>query len=181
MLKKAIIALLLSQSLFSNTNYVDIYRQNGIKEVEKLLNQELKNKNYWQESLKNKNLSNGYYESLKYVLVCNKDLNNIKLFDAKANKQIYNSPVLTGEKKGDKQNEGDLKTPIGVYKLLKKLDNVDTFYGPFALTTNYPNNYDFTRITEFKHMYPYTSTKTTILKEEIKMLIAIGSYNVGRR
>lgn len=32
-------------------------------------------------------------------------------------------------------------------------------------TINYPNDYDFTRITEFKHIHPANSTKTTILKE----------------
>ncbi len=30
---------------------------------------------------------------------------------------------------------------------------------------NYPNDYNFTRITEFKHIYPINSNKTTILKE----------------
>jgi UDP-galactopyranose mutase len=30
---------------------------------------------------------------------------------------------------------------------------------------NYPNNYDFTRITEFKHIHPVQSAKTVILKE----------------
>ncbi|RBQ26581.1 MULTISPECIES: UDP-galactopyranose mutase [Arcobacteraceae] len=32
-------------------------------------------------------------------------------------------------------------------------------------TVNYPNDYDFTRITEFKHIHPINSSKTTILKE----------------
>lgn len=32
-------------------------------------------------------------------------------------------------------------------------------------TVNYPNNYKFTRITEFKHIHPVKTEKTTILKE----------------
>jgi UDP-galactopyranose mutase len=32
-------------------------------------------------------------------------------------------------------------------------------------TVNYPNDYTFTRITEFKHIHPVASAKTTILKE----------------
>ncbi len=32
-------------------------------------------------------------------------------------------------------------------------------------TVNYPNDYDFTRITEFKHIHPAKTDKTTILKE----------------
>ncbi len=34
-----------------------------------------------------------------------------------------------------------------------------------AATVNYPNDYDFTRITEFKHIHPVKSKRTTILKE----------------
>ena len=34
-----------------------------------------------------------------------------------------------------------------------------------APTVNYPNNYDFTRITEFKQIHPAQSPRTTILKE----------------
>lgn len=32
-------------------------------------------------------------------------------------------------------------------------------------TVNYPNNYDFTRVTEFKHIHKTSSDRTTILKE----------------
>ena len=35
-----------------------------------------------------------------------------------------------------------LKTPIGAYKLTRRITNVDPFYGPLALATNYPNIYD---------------------------------------
>ena len=38
------------------------------------------------------------------------------------------------------------------------------YYQPVAVV-NYPNDYDFTRITEFKHMTGQKSTRTTILKE----------------
>lgn len=41
--------------------------------------------------------------------------------------------------------------------------NVES-YQP-AATVNYPNNYDFTRITEFKKIHPISSKSTTILKE----------------
>lgn len=34
-----------------------------------------------------------------------------------------------------------------------------------AATVNYPNNYEFTRITEFKHIHPVQTSGTTILKE----------------
>jgi len=44
-------------------------------------------------------------------------------------------------------------------------ETVDKEYYQEAATVNYPNNYDFTRITEFKHIHPTKSDKTTILKE----------------
>lgn len=34
-----------------------------------------------------------------------------------------------------------------------------------AATINYPNNYDYTRITEFKHLHPVRSERTVIVKE----------------
>ncbi len=52
-----------------------------------------------------------------------------------------------------------------------KFESVDKEYYQEATTVNYPNNYDFTRITEFKHIHPTTSDKTTILKEYPKEYI----------
>ncbi len=49
-----------------------------------------------------------------------------------------------GKVKGDKQEEGDLKTPEGIYTFteLKKGAGLPAKYGAMAFTTNYPNNYD---------------------------------------
>ncbi len=44
-------------------------------------------------------------------------------------------------------------------------ETVDSEWYQEAATVNYPNDYDFTRITEFKHIHPVQSAKTTILKE----------------
>ncbi len=44
-------------------------------------------------------------------------------------------------------------------------ETIDLEYYQEAATVNYPNDYDFTRITEFKHIHPTRSKKTTILKE----------------
>jgi UDP-galactopyranose mutase len=46
-----------------------------------------------------------------------------------------------------------------------KFETLENDYFQEAATVNYPNNYTFTRITEFKHIHPVTSSKTTILKE----------------
>ncbi len=35
-----------------------------------------------------------------------------------------------------------MKTPEGVYELTSKLTKLDSFYGPLALVTSYPNTFD---------------------------------------
>lgn len=46
-----------------------------------------------------------------------------------------------------------------------KFETVEKEFYQEKATINYPNDYDFTRITEFKHIHPTNSSKTTILKE----------------
>ena len=140
---KIIFSLFLFNNLiFANINIVDTYRKDGINEVEKLINIKLKDKEYWKNYLKNRSTKNGYYESLKYLIICDKNIKNIKVYDTKKDEIIYSSKVIIGKNLGDKKKEGDLKTPIGVYKLIEKLDKLDPFYGPFALKSDYPNDFD---------------------------------------
>ncbi|MDY0327073.1 MAG: UDP-galactopyranose mutase [Arcobacteraceae bacterium] len=46
-----------------------------------------------------------------------------------------------------------------------RFQSIDKEYFQEATTINYPNEHNFTRITEFKHIHPIESQKTTILKE----------------
>lgn len=46
-----------------------------------------------------------------------------------------------------------------------EFETIDKIWFQDAATVNYPNDYDFTRITEFKHIHPAKSQKTVILKE----------------
>lgn len=46
-----------------------------------------------------------------------------------------------------------------------RFESIDKEYFQEAATVNYPNEHEFTRITEFKHIHPSKSAKTTILKE----------------
>lgn len=46
-----------------------------------------------------------------------------------------------------------------------KFEIIEKEYFQEAPVVNYPNDYDFTRITEFKHIHPANTSKTTILKE----------------
>ncbi|MEA3512863.1 MAG: L,D-transpeptidase family protein [Campylobacterota bacterium] len=140
--------LLLITFIFTNLVYaisidiVELYRTKGISAVENEIEKQLKSKHYWDFNLKGADISNGYYESIRYVMLCQKDLKDIVLYDTKKDEKLFSSSVLLGEKNGDKKIEGDLKTPIGAYDLTKRITSLDPFYGPLALTTNYPNIYD---------------------------------------
>jgi UDP-galactopyranose mutase len=46
-----------------------------------------------------------------------------------------------------------------------RFETIEQEYYQEAPVVNYPNDYDFTRITEFKHIHSVKSDKTTILKE----------------
>lgn len=121
---------------------VQVYKTQGINAVEKILSHRLQTEEYWDSTLKEKDVSNGYYESIKYVMICQKNLKDIILYDTKKQQKIFSSNVFVGKLDGDKEKEGDMKTPVGAYDITKKMTNVDPFYGPLALITNYPNIYD---------------------------------------
>ena len=142
MLKQIIFLLLFTNFLFADL--VDIYRTKGIEAVKLELEKELKKKSYWKNYLKNKDVKHGYYESIKYVIVTQKDQKTLQLHRLRDDKfeTLMTQDVFIGEAKGDKQKEGDLKTPIGAYELTTKITKLDQFYGPMALVTNYPNVFD---------------------------------------
>ena len=125
---------------------VDVYRSQGLNAVIIQLEKEMTSKDYWEEYLSDKNVDYGYYESKKYVILAQKEAKEISLFqvDKKDYNLLSRDSVIVGEKEGDKQIEGDLKTPTGAYDLTEKLTKLDAFYGPLALVTNYPNTFDKT-------------------------------------
>ena len=114
---------------FSFANFVELYRLQGIDAVTKEFNRVMKTKEYWNKYLKNNDVRYGYYESIDSILVCNKDTKELILYKQKDNqfKQNFLSSVFIGKKEGDKQQEGDLKTPIGVYQLTNRLTKLDSF------------------------------------------------------
>lgn len=134
----------------SDTDILTSYRLHGLSGIEKQLDQKLASKQYWEEFLKNKDTKFGYLESYCDVLACNKQKSKLFIYRKDQNSSQYKLvkeyPAFTGKKKGDKHTEGDLKTPVGVYELTKKIEKVDPFYGPLAFVTSYPNIYD-----KFRH------------------------------
>ena len=84
MLKLFLLLLLFGNILFADL--VDIYRTKGIDAVKKELEKELKKKTYWENYLKNKDIKHGYYESIKYIIVCDKNDKTLELHKKEENK-----------------------------------------------------------------------------------------------
>ncbi|MDD2888512.1 MAG: L,D-transpeptidase family protein [Aliarcobacter sp.] len=138
-----IVFLVLTLNIYAQ-DLVTLYRYEGINSVEKEIENRLKDIKYWQDYFKDKNVDFGYYEFKKFVLVAQKEQAEIALYEKNGNdyKLILRNSVIVGENQGDKYTEGDKKTPEGAYELLEKKVGVDSFYGPFALVTSYPNVFD---------------------------------------
>ena len=139
------LSLFFAVSLLANDSLLNIYQQKGTKAIETLFDAELASKKYWSQRLQTIDTRFGYFEGINYILACNKDNASLKLYTKDSNNSFElndNFSAFIGKKTGDKRKEGDLKTPVGVYKLIKKLDKVDSFYGPLAFVTSYPNTFD---------------------------------------
>ncbi len=121
------------------------YRQHGMEKIKKKMDLELGNVEYWNDFIKDKDTTFGYIEPTLSILTCNKEDSSLKLYKKEENKHYTfteDYSAFTGKMKGDKVKEGDLKTPLGIYKLTKKISKVDPFYGPMAFVTSYPNTFD---------------------------------------
>jgi len=121
------------------------YRLHGINNIEREMDKELAKTDYWNSYLKNINTTFGYIESYSNILTCDKDNSTLCVYIKDSNnsytlKKEYSA--YTGKNRGNKLKEGDLRTPIGIYNITKKILKVDPFYGPLAFVTSYPNTYD---------------------------------------
>ena len=143
LVKITLLTTLASSSLLSDA--LTLYRLHGIQNLEKQMDYDLSQKKYWSSYLEDIDTSFGYLESYSNVLSCDKSLSSLTLYmKDKENdfELIKEYSAYTGKIKGSKVHRGDLRTPVGVYTLTKKLDKVDSFYGPLAFVTSYPNFYD---------------------------------------
>jgi len=145
---KLLFLILISLSLYSSSDTLTNYRMNGIEDIQKQMDLELTKKEYWDAYIEDVDTTFGYIESYQNILTCNKEKSTLNLYIKDTNSS-YNFEkeyaAFTGKVKGDKIKEGDLKTPIGIYKITKKLsreNKLDSFYGPIAFVTSYPNTYD---------------------------------------
>ncbi|NPA74170.1 MAG: L,D-transpeptidase family protein, partial [Epsilonproteobacteria bacterium] len=142
-MRRVFYLILLSLSLLNAENFIDLYRHKGIESVKNRFDALLKDPKYWSDYLKDYDVSLGYYESGKNVILCDKKDKILEVYDISSGKieRSFKSSVLVG-KNGEKKKEGDLITPVGVYTIVSTFVPQDTFYGPVAFALSYPNLFD---------------------------------------
>lgn len=136
--------ILINLASLSAADLARIYLNEGLEAVGRELEKELANKSFWLEELKGKDVSLGYYDDEATIALVNKTNKTFRVYlyqNGKLTQEFEQKNVLTGLM-GDKEVEGDLKTPIGFYELGRQFDPKNTYYGPFAFATTYPNLYD---------------------------------------
>jgi len=150
MLKKALLFgfLLLSTSSLFASSALTYYRENGLANLEKQLDLQLTQTQYWTNHVHTVDTRFGYIEEYSSILTCSKDDATLSIYTkGEDNEYVLNKThnAYTGKNSGDKTREGDRKTPVGIYTLTEKLSKetkLDPFYGPLAFVTSYPNIYD---------------------------------------
>ena len=145
---KGIFFVLITNTLLNANESLDNYRKNGIDNIAKIMDLELTDKAYWAQYISNKDTRFGFTEEFESIITCDKEKSKLALF-VKNKEEKYELAkehnAFTGKNSGDKTLEGDLKTPVGIYRIVNKLSketNLDSFYGPLAFVTSYPNIYD---------------------------------------
>lgn len=144
---RLLLLIFIHLTLFAN-DILTNYRISGINEIEKQMDLELTKEEYWSGYIQNRDTTFGYIESYSNILTCNKEESNLNLYvsdDSSKFKFKKEYSAFTGKRKGDKTEEGDLRTPIGIYQIVQKLSKdtkLNPFYGPLAFVTSYPNIYD---------------------------------------
>ncbi|EAI2147812.1 murein L,D-transpeptidase [Campylobacter coli] len=123
---------------------VKIYLNQGLDAVGVAIEKELTNKDFWLDEIGDRNISLGYYNDDVAIVLTNKTDKILRVYsysDGKIKQDFEQKAIITGLM-GDKQVEGDLKTPVGFYELGRKFNPGDPYYGPFAFATTYPNLLD---------------------------------------
>lgn len=116
----------------------------GLDAVGVAIEKELTNKDFWLDEIGDRNISLGYYNDDVAIVLTNKTDKILRVYsysDGKIKQDFEQKAIITGLM-GDKQVEGDLKTPVGFYELGRKFNPGDPYYGPFAFATTYPNLLD---------------------------------------
>lgn len=180
---KYILALLLITSAFAD-NILTNYRLHGITNIEKQMDMELTKEEYWNSVVEKIDTKFGYIEAYINVLACDKSSSSLEFYSLDANNSFTfkkKHSAFLGKINGDKTKEGDLKTPIGIYQLTQKLSKetkLDSFYGPVAFVTSYPNIYDTYRGKNGSGIWIHGLPEQEARDEYTKGCIAIGNPNI---
>ncbi|MEC8428000.1 MAG: L,D-transpeptidase family protein, partial [Pseudomonadota bacterium] len=83
----------------------------------------------------------------RYVIVAELEKGILRVFEKSSGTQlreIKNYPITIGKQGFGKTQEGDERTPVGVYRITSQLNDqqLDDFYGHTAYPLNYPNAWD---------------------------------------
>ncbi|WP_395941024.1 murein L,D-transpeptidase family protein [Campylobacter coli] len=144
MLKKILAFYFICISALGASDLVKIYLNQGLDAVGIAIEKELTNKDFWLDEIGDRNISLGYYDDDVAIVLTNKTDKILRVYsysDGKIKQDFEQKAIITGLM-GDKQVEGDLKTPVGFYELGRKFNPGDPYYGPFAFATTYPNLLD---------------------------------------
>ncbi|EAH5255302.1 murein L,D-transpeptidase [Campylobacter coli] len=144
MLKKVLAFYFICISALGASDLVKIYLNQGLDAVGVAIEKELTNKDFWLDEIGDRNISLGYYDDDVAIVLTNKTDKILRVYsysDGKIKQDFEQKAIITGLM-GDKQVEGDLKTPVGFYELGRKFNPGDPYYGPFAFATTYPNLLD---------------------------------------
>ncbi|EIX0873311.1 murein L,D-transpeptidase, partial [Campylobacter coli] len=144
MLKKILAFYFICISALGASDLVKIYLNQGLDAVGIAIEKELTNKDFWLDEIGDRNISLGYYNDDVAIVLTNKTDKILRVYsysDGKIKQDFEQKAIITGLM-GDKQVEGDLKTPVGFYELGRKFNPGDPYYGPFAFATTYPNLLD---------------------------------------
>ncbi|EAL0625607.1 TPA: murein L,D-transpeptidase [Campylobacter coli] len=144
MLKKILAFYFICISALGASDLVKIYLNQGLDAVGVAIEKELTNKDFWLDEIGDRNISLGYYNDDVAIVLTNKTDKILRVYsysDGKIKQDFEQKAIITGLM-GDKQVEGDLKTPVGFYELGRKFNPGDSYYGPFAFATTYPNLLD---------------------------------------
>ncbi|EOJ0573682.1 murein L,D-transpeptidase family protein [Campylobacter coli] len=131
-------------SALGASDLVKIYLNQGLDAVGVAIEKELTNKDFWLDEIGDRNISLGYYDDDVAIVLTNKTDKILRVYsysDGKIKQDFEQKAIITGLM-GDKQVEGDLKTPVGFYELGRKFNPGDPYYGSFAFATTYPNLLD---------------------------------------
>ncbi|HEB7552143.1 L,D-transpeptidase family protein [Campylobacter coli] len=144
MLKKILAFYFICISALGASDLVKIYLNQGLDAVGVAIEKELTNKDFWLDEIGDRNISLGYYDDDVAIVLTNKTDKILRVYsynNGEIKQDFEQKAIITGLM-GDKEVEGDLKTPVGFYELGRKFNPGDPYYGPFAFATTYPNLLD---------------------------------------